>query len=287
MSRLSPSELVLNPDGSIYHLHLFPEQLADTILTVGDPDRVPKVSQYFDHIDFTSQKREFVTHTGRIGSKRITVISTGIGPDNIDIVLNELDALANIDLENRKIKAEKKTLRFIRIGTTGGLQAQHPVGTLISSSHAIGMDNLLHFYPYHPGPEALALKTAFEQRYPTLPVPVYTGQADADLLQSVTGKWAQGITITFPGFYAPQGRSLRLGSLITSGLLDSFADFEFKGRQITNFEMETSALLGLAEMLGHQALSCSVILANRHDRTFSQDTGQDVDRLIRSVLEAV
>ncbi|PHN05845.1 nucleoside phosphorylase [Flavilitoribacter nigricans] len=285
MSTLSPSELVLNPDGSIYHLHLRPEHLADTIITVGDPDRVPKVSQYFDELEFSTQKREFVTHTGRIGNKRLTVLSTGIGPDNIDIVLNELDALANIDLENRTIRSKKRQLNFIRVGTTGGLQADHPVGTLVSSSHTIGMDNLLHFYDYTPEAEARELLTAFTGQFPELPVPVYAGKANPDLLNSVTGNWAQGITITFPGFYAPQGRSLRLASRISPELLDSFADFSFRGTRITNFEMETSALLCLAGMLGHRAISCSVILANRHDGTFSQDSAGDVDRLIRTVLE--
>lgn len=285
MSTLSPSELVLNPDGSIYHLHLFPEQLADTVITVGDPDRVSKVSKYFDELEHTVQKREFVTHTGRIGTRRITVISTGIGPDNIDIVLNELDALANIDLQTRTIRPQKKVLSFIRVGTTGGLQPEHEVGTRVSSSHVIGMDNLLHFYDYRPSQISEALRKHFTAQFPNLPVPVYTASADRDFLEKITGDWAQGITVTYPGFYAPQGRSLRLNSRIKPELLDAFAEFEFQGRRIVNFEMETSALLGLAEMLGHRALSCSVILANRHHGTFSKDAGGDVDWLIRTVLE--
>lgn len=284
MSTLSPSELVLNSDGSIYHLHLRPEHIADTIITVGDPDRVPKVSKYFDELEFSSQKREFVTHTGRIGRRRLTVISTGIGPDNIDIVLNELDALANINLVTRSIKTEKKSLSFIRVGTTGGLQPEYKVGTLVSSSHAIGMDNLLQFYKYQPNEEAEALRKAFTRQFPDLPIPVYTGKANPDLLESVSGDWPQGITVTYPGFYAPQGRSLRLASRITSQMLDAFAHFDFQGYRITNFEMETSALFGLAEMLGHRAISCSVILANRHHGTFSKDSDKDVDHLIKTVL---
>jgi uridine phosphorylase len=287
MSILSPSELILNPDGSIYHLHLRPEHIADTILTVGDPDRVPEVSKYFDELEFTAKKREFVTHTGRIGKRRLTVISTGIGPDNIDIVLNELDALVNIDLASRSIKEEKKRLTFIRVGTTGGLQAGHKVGTLVSSSHVIGMDNLMHFYDYQAGTEVLALKQAFCQHFPDLPVEIYTGSADPELLETISGDWAQGITVTYPGFYAPQGRSLRLKSRITDQLLDQFADFNFQGHRITNFEMETSALLCLSDLLGHRAVSCSVILANRQDGTFSKDSAKDVDRLIRTVLEGL
>lgn len=285
MSILAPSELVLNADGSIYHLHLHPEQIADTILTVGDPGRVPLVSQYFDRIDFKISKREFITHTGWLGKRRLTVISTGIGTDNIDIAINELDALVNIDLEKRTIKAKKKRLNFIRVGTTGGLQAQYPVGTLVSSSHAIGLDNLLHFYLYQPNEKAQILQEAFQHHFFDLPVPVYAGIADRQLLASVSKDWVQGITVSFPGFYAPQGRSLRLSTRITPELLQRFAEFEFNGSRITNFEMETSALFCLAEMLGHRAVSCSVILANRHDGTFSKDSAADVDRLIKSVLE--
>lgn len=285
MSVLAPSELILNEDGSIYHLHLRPENIADTIITVGDPDRVPKVSQYFDELEFTAQKREFVTHTGRLGRQRITVISTGIGPDNIDIVLNELDALVNIDLVNRTIKPQRKVLNLIRIGTTGGLQAQHPVGTLVSSAYAIGMDNLLHFYPFEAEAEAKALREQFMQYSVELPVSPYAAIADQELLEDVSGDWVQGITVTFPGFYAPQGRSLRLGTHIRPELLNNLAGFDFRGFKITNFEMETSALLALAGLLGHRAVSCSVILANRQDGTFSRDAAGDVDRLIRTVLE--
>lgn len=285
MPRLSPSELVLNADGSIYHLHLLPEQLADTVITVGDPDRVPLVSRYFDEIECRVQKREFVTHTGRLAGRRLTVISTGIGPDNIDIVMNELDALANINLQERAIQPEHKSLNFIRVGTTGGLQPEHGVGALVGSSHALGMDNLLHFYPYSPDAESVALQSAFLATFPGLPVIPYAVTADQTLLQQVCHGWAQGITVTFPGFYAPQGRSLRLESRLQADLLDRFAHFNFRTYPITNFEMETSALIGLGNMLGHRAISCSVILANRYDGSFSTDPAADVDHLIRNVLE--
>ncbi|MCB0633676.1 MAG: nucleoside phosphorylase [Saprospiraceae bacterium] len=287
MSQLSPSELVLNPDGSIYHLHLRPEHIADTILTVGDPNRVPLVSQYFDQLEFEISKREFITHTGWLGNKRLTVISTGIGTDNIDIVLNELDALVNIDLKNREIRPQKKQLNFIRVGTTGGLQSRHSVGTMISSAMTIGLDNLLHYYPYQAEERAVKLEQAFTAGFPDLPTTVYTASPDLSLLQRITGDWARGITLSAPGFYAPQGRSLRLGSRLSPQLLDAFARFKFEDLNITNYEMETSALFGLSHMLGHRATSCSVILANRADGTFSADPGGDVDRLIRTVLDAV
>lgn len=285
MSQLSPSELVLNKDGSIYHLHLLPEHLADTIITVGDPDRVPLVSRYFDEIEVQVSKREFVTHTGRLGRKRLTVISTGIGTDNIDIVLNELDALVNIDLKRREIRPHKKQLSFIRVGTTGGLQEEHAVGSLVSSALTIGLDNLLHYYDYQPDEQADRMRHSFTDRFTNLPSPVYTGSADRELLQQITGNWPKGITLSSPGFYAPQGRCLRLNSRLSSTLLDQFADFAFDGLKITNFEMETSALFGLSTLLGHRAISCSVILANRANRTFSKDAAADVDRLIRTVLE--
>lgn len=285
MSLLSPSELILNSDGSIYHLHLQPEHIAETIITVGDPDRVPLVSQYFDRIDYRIRKREFVTHTGWVGRRRVTVISTGIGPDNMDIVLNELDALVNVDLKTRQIKEEKKSLKFIRVGTTGGIQPEHPVGTLVSSSHSIGMDNLLFFYTDRASGEEQLLQNNFEEFFTGLPVPIYCGMADPELRQAISGNWVQGITVTFPGFYAPQGRSLRLNTRISQSLLDKLTQFTFKEFRIINFEMETSALFGLAKLLGHRAVSCSVILANRYDGSFSKDSAKEVDYLIRSVLE--
>lgn len=285
MSQLSSSELILNPDGSIYHLHLLPQHIADTIITVGDPDRVPLVSRYFDEVEVKISKREFVTHTGRLGHKRLTVISTGIGTDNIDIVLNELDALVNIDLKDRTIRPQKKQLNFIRVGTTGGLQKQHTVGSLVSSALTIGFDNLLHYYNYQADDRAAAMESAFLSRFKELPVQVYSGSADPELMEAVTANWIKGITFSAPGFYAPQGRSLRLQSRLSAQLLDNFADFTFKDLKITNFEMETSALLCLSQLLGHRAISCSVILANRADGTFSKDPAGDVDRLIRTVLE--
>ncbi|KAA3624718.1 MAG: phosphorylase [Bacteroidetes bacterium] len=284
MKKIPASELVINGDGSIYHLNLKPENIAETIITVGDPGRVNMVSKYFDEIEFQGSKREFVTHTGRLGSKRLTVISTGIGPDNIDIVINELDALVNIDLDTRVPKEDKKSLNIIRMGTSGCLQPGVAVGSLVLSAFAVGLDNLMHFYEFQPSEEEAALyqqliKTDFP--FPTRPYVIRSGE---ELLEHLSDGLHQGITMTAPGFYAPQGRAVRLQSRIQDDLT-ILGDFRFKQWPIMNFEMESSAIYGLSKLLGHKALSCNVILANRADKTFSDDPKGITDHMIKTMLE--
>lgn len=287
MSSLAASELILNADGSIYHLNLHPEQVGDIIITVGDPDRVALVSRHFDWIEHRVSRREFVTHTGYLGPHRLSVISTGIGTDNVDIVLNELDALVNIDLVDRKVKKEHKRLDFIRIGTTGGLQPELAVGTCLSSAYAAGLDGLLHFYEYDPSTACRVIQQAIRQVGQGLPVAPYVVAADPELMDIITPDWDRGITLTSPGFYAPQGRQLRLPSRLSNESLDRLAQVSYQGLRMTNFEMETAGLLGLAQLLGHRAISCSVILANRPAGTFSKDPGRDTERLIERVLANV
>ncbi|MCB0704293.1 MAG: nucleoside phosphorylase [Saprospiraceae bacterium] len=285
---LSKSELILNPDGSIYHLHLRPEQIAPCIITVGDPDRVAAVSRHFDRVDERIQKREFVTHTGEYQGQRMSVVSTGIGPDNIDIVFNEIDALFNIDLKSREIKTNHTALEFIRIGTSGSLQASLEVDAFLFSSAGIGLDNLLHFYARPTGfeGEELAQKFgAFLKQKNLFQPPVYATPCGEKLLQRLGTGFRSGITLTAPGFYGPQGRHLRLPGPLTDTFLDAVATFGFDGEKITNFEMETAAIYGLAALLGHEALSCNAILANRINGTFSQKPKQTIDLLIQTVLD--
>ncbi len=291
MASLSASELVVNPDGSIYHLNLRPEHLADWVITVGDPGRVGAVSRYFDSLEAQIQKREFVTHTGRIGQKRVMVISTGIGPDNIDIVLNELDALANIDLERRELLPRQRRLNFVRLGTSGSLQEDLPVDAFVFSAFGVGLDNLMAYYPFVPDTEELALLAGLQAQADetgvSWPVRPYAVRADTALLEGLSGADRTGVTLTAPGFYGPQGRNLRLaGAFGADGLL-RLAGYRHGALAITNLEMETSALYGLAKLLGHGALSCNVILAGRTAGQFSPDPYAAVDRLIRTVLERI
>jgi uridine phosphorylase len=288
MPKIPPSELILNEDGSIYHLHLLPEDVADIVLTVGDPGRVARISRHFDRIDCRKQKREFVTHTGWIGAQRLTVLSTGIGPDNMDIALNELDALVNIDLKSGEMLPELRQLRIIRVGTSGGIQPRQAVDALVCSAYGLGLDNLLHYYPYAPTMaeaelyDELRVVQQHTGLFPQLP---YAAQADGELLEAFSRRMTAGITLTSPGFYAPQGRSIRLGSRL--GDLGPLRAFRYHGLSVTNFEMETAALYGLCRMLGHRALSCSVLLANRATGAFSKAPRKAVDRLIQEVLEVV
>lgn len=283
------SELILNPDGSIYHLNLQPEQLAHTIFLVGDPDRVPKVSRHFDRLDCQVQKREFATHTGWIGGQRCSVISTGIGTDNIDIVLNELDALVNIDLATRTVRDELTSLQLVRIGTSGSLSPAIPVDSMLCSSYGVGMDNLMQYYQ----PELSDQEQSLQQqlldffRPWRIPVQPFVAAADTALADRAGQGMAWGITLTCPGFYAPQGRSLRARSVLDGAFFDAVPSFSFEGLHITNFEMETAAILGLARLLGHRAASCNAILANRITREFSAQPKQAEEQLIRQVLENV
>lgn len=288
MHPISSSELILNPDGSIYHLNLHPEDIATTVITVGDPGRVARVSQHFDKILVKKVKREFCCHTGRVGQKMVSVISTGIGPDNIDIALNELDALVNIDFERREPKAERTTLTIIRVGTSGALRPDIPVDSFVASAYGIGLDNLMHFYDYQPSlPEAELTDELNEFMRFTKRLPFYACQCSHPLLDHIGKGMVQGITLTSPGFYGPQGRQLRLPPRFDQKAYGQIAAFAFKDYPITNFEMETSAIYGLARLLGHRALSTNAIIANRPAGTFSQSPKQTIDRLIIKVLERI
>ena len=288
MQQIGASELIINQRGAVYHLDLRPEEIADTIITVGDPFRVEKVSKYFDQIDHKSSHREFITHTGRIGNKKISVVSTGIGPDNIDIVMNELDALVNIDLTERIEKPEKKSLNIIRIGTSGSLQEHIGVDSYVASTHGIGLDNLLHFYSFQNNDEESEIGRAFLEQVHLighLSKP-YVFSASGFQLAKLADNCHAGITVTCPGFYGPQGRVLRM-RLSMPNLNEELTSFRFGNHKILNFEMETAAIYGLGKALGHQCISLSAIVANRIAMEFSKDVDATIDGLIRHTLERV
>ncbi|MBS1601672.1 MAG: nucleoside phosphorylase [Bacteroidetes bacterium] len=288
MQTIAESELIINSRGAVYHLDLRQEELANTVLTVGDPDRVAMVSKYFDTIEHRAQHREFVSHTGYIGKKHITVVSTGIGTDNIDIVLNELDALVNIDFTTRTVKPQLTQLTIIRMGTSGALQTDIPVDSWVASTHGLGIDNLLNFYRHDQNDEENLLLHAFStqtQLHHRLAHPYISG-ASAALLRRFTEGFHHGITVTCPGFYGPQGRVLRLG-LSQPELIDRLTGFAYGPHRITNFEMETSGIYGLGKMLGHSCLSLSAIVANRVQRQFSKDGNKAVEGLIRETLRII
>ncbi len=288
MLRIQESELIINSRGAIYHLDLRPEELANTILTVGDPGRVPEVSKCFDKIEFKCLHREFVTHTGYIGKKRISVVSTGIGPDNIDIVMNELDAVVNVDFDTRQVKPHHTHLQIFRLGTSGSLQEDIPVDSMVAGTHGLGIDNLIHFYRLENHEEERHILQAFithTQIAPPFSLP-YIASASAALLKHFTTDYHQGITVTCPGFYGPQGRVIRMG-LARPDLVNLFQDFRFGPHRISNFEMETSAIYGLGKILGHQCLSLNVIVANRIKKEFSKDSKAAVARLIAKSLSII
>ncbi|WP_298741054.1 nucleoside phosphorylase [uncultured Chitinophaga sp.] len=286
--RIAESELILNSRGAVYHLDVKPEELAPTVITVGDPDRVEQVSKHFDKVEGTYQHREFVTHTGYIGTKRISVVSTGIGTDNIDIVLNELDALVNIDFNTRKIKKALTRLQIIRLGTSGALQAHIPVDGFVVSSFGLGLDNLLTWYQLEHTAIEQALLAAFREQVQLQPGaarPVLTAAAQRLLAQFKDG-FHTGITVTCPGFYAPQGRVLR-GALSHPELLEQLTAFRYEQHRITNFEMETAGIYGLGRVLDHDCLSISTIVANRIQQQFSKDGAAAVQRMIEKSLEVI
>lgn len=288
MQQIAASELIINPRGAVYHLDVHPDELAPVIITVGDPDRVQEVSKHFDSIEVKCKHREFVTHTGRLGSKRISVVSTGIGPDNIDIVINELDALINIDFATRTIKPQLQSLTIVRMGTSGALQEEIPVDSFVASTHAIGLDNLMHYYNQVNNDAEKAILQHFithTQLDGSLSMP-YINSASAHLLKHFAAGYHQGITVTCPGFYGPQGRVLRLG-LSKAGLIERLTDFRYGNHTITNFEMETSAIYGLGALTGHQCLSLSAIVANRVSKEFSKDGQAAVSQLIEKSLAVV
>lgn len=283
---IKQSELILNPDGSIYHLNLRPEQIATDFIFVGDQDRVDKVTQHFDTIEFTTQKREFKTTTGTFKGKRISVISTGIGPDNIDIVLNELDALVNIDLETRTIKKNHTSINIVRIGTSGSLQKNIPIDSFLLSSYAIDLNGMLQSYQVdkisHPEIENAFIKHTNWSVKKSYPLVISNAKVLAKKIESE--KTFSGITATAGGFYGPQGRILRL-NLQDATLNNKIDSFNFKEYRITNLEMETSAIYGLSKLLGHNAVSMNAIIANRANGTFSKNPNKVVADLIKYTLE--
>lgn len=288
MAQIGASELIINPDGSIYHLNLKPGELATDIIIVGDPGRVPLISRHFDHIELTRQNREICTHTGSIGGKRISVLSTGMGTDNIDIVLNEIDALFNIDLKKRKVRNKHVSLNIIRLGTSGALQQDIPVDTAIVSTHGIGLDGMLYYYLDshsiidHELTGAFISQTHWNRSFPQ----PYVVEASDKLLNTIGRKFNKGMTATAPGFYGPQGRRLRLETTHPD-LNQAIAGFEYNGMKVANFEMETSALYGLGKLLGHQTLTICAIVANRVAKQYSKDYHKTMEQLIGTVLEAV
>jgi uridine phosphorylase len=288
MQQIAASELIINNRGAIYHLDTTPDEIAENIITVGDPARVNEVSKYFDKIEVERSHREFVTHTGWLGRKRISVISTGIGTDNIDIVLNELDALVNIDFSSRTIKNELKHLNIIRIGTSGSLQVDVPVDSFVASTHGLGIDNLMNFYIHNNNEEEKQLLHSFvtqTQLHSRFSYPYIAGAAMSLMKHFVEG-YHQGITVTCPGFYGPQGRVLRLG-ITNPQLIDRLTDFKFGHHRITNFEMETAGIYGLGKALQHNCISLSAIVANRIHKNFSADSLAVIEKLIVKTLEII
>ena len=288
MQRIAESELIINSRGAIYHIDLRPEELAQNIIVVGDPDRVAMISKYFDRLEVKRQHREFISHTGYVGKKRITCTSTGIGPDNIDIVLNEFDALVNIDFETRTIKPSLTSLNIMRIGTSGSLQADVPVDSYVAGTHGLGLDNLLNYYRLEHNEQEKELLQSFvthTQLHNQICNP-YISSASASLLKNFVDGFHHGITVTCPGFYGPQGRILRLG-VRHPDLIDRLTEFRFGQHRITNFEMETSAIYGLGRLLGHHCLSMNAIIANRITKEFTKDAHRLIDHLIEKVLETI
>lgn len=284
---IQPSELIINADGSIFHLHLKPEQIADNIILVGDPGRVLLISQLFTDIECQVQNREFVSITGRYNNQRITAVSTGIGTDNIDIVINELDALANIDLKTREIKPDHRTLNFVRIGTSGGLQNYLDVNSFVISRKAIGFDGLLNFYARRDEVSDLPFEQAFKEHtgWSKKQTSPYVVDCSEKLFMKVlqAGTIA-GVTISAPGFYGPQGRVLRL-PLADPRLNEKIESFAFEGQRITNFEMECSAIYGLSKLLNHEALTICLIIANRLEKKANGNYHESMERMIKFVLD--
>jgi uridine phosphorylase len=290
MRVIPPSELIINEDGSVFHLHIKPEHLADTVVLVGDPARVSMVASYFDEgsVECDIQSREFHTITGKYKGKRITCVSHGIGTDNIDIVLTELDALANIDFSSRTEKLQKKSLTLVRIGTSGGLQPFCPVGSYVVARRSIGFDGLLNFYELPEGVIDLDFErefckhTGWSERLAS----PYVVSADEGLVSRVGEGMVMGVTISAPGFYGPQGRCVRI-PLADPNLNEKIMSFDYNGEKITNFEMESSALAGIAKLLGHKAMTVCCIIAGRVDKSMNTNYKGSISGLIETVLERI
>jgi len=287
MHRIEESELIINPDGSIFHLHLKPGEIAENIILVGDPGRVEMITSFFDKVDVRRTNREFVSCTGWYNDKRISVVATGIGTDNIDIVLNELDALVNVDFETRMVKSELTQLNFVRIGTSGSLQEDIPVDSWLLSEKAIGFDGLLNFYANRNDVAEAGFEQAFKEALdwnPQLPSP-YVMNAGDELIKKLDGpQVVKGVTISAPGFYGPQGRVIRLG-LADANINDKINHFRYDGQRVTNYEMECSAIYGLSALMGHRAATVCVIIANRLAGTYSKDYKSVVKELVQYVLK--
>ena len=277
------SELILNRDGSVYHLDLLPKHLSDVIIAVGDPGRVHRVSRYFDKVELEMNKREFVTHVGTYKGKRLTVISTGMGTDNIEIFLTELDALANIDFKTRTLKEEHRSLKIIRVGTSGAVQQDLPVGTTLVSDYAVGLDTLMYFYNLPQTDYENAVSDSIQKSL-KIPFRPYCVQGSERLRSSIGAGMVVGNTITCPGFYAPQGRKLRV-ELALPDLINDISHFHEHDFWLTNFEMETAGYYSLCRLLGHEVLSVNAILANRITNEFARDSNKIVDKLIKTVLD--
>jgi uridine phosphorylase len=283
---IEASELIIRDDGSIYHLQLKPEHLAKKIIVVGDPNRVKLISDRFEKVEYRISGREFQTHTGYFNGVRLSVLSTGIGVDNLDIVMNELDAVVNIDLVNKTVKEEHKQLEIVRLGTSGSLQEDIPVGSFLVSEYAIGLDGVLNFYEKEHDDDEIQLMNAFHQQinYPNLLPKPYIVKGASDLVELLAPGNIKGITATASGFYGPQGRKLRLNTLFPEQN-SQLGKFNFKGHRITNFEMETSSLYGLSALLGHKASTVCAIIANRYRKEFTENPADVISDLIDMVLE--
>ncbi|MEP2024386.1 MAG: nucleoside phosphorylase [Reichenbachiella sp.] len=285
MTQISETDLILNPDGSVYHLNLKPEDISNTILTVGDPDRVEKITELFESVDFKTKHREFVTHRGVYKGKVLTVMSTGMGTDNIEIFLNELDALVNVNLTTRTIKEKKTSLNIIRIGTSGSMQKDIPVGSLLASEMAVGLDTLMCYYHLEQTKEEQAISKAL-QSATGLPFEPYAVTGSKILKGRLAFDMIHGNTVTCPGFYGPQGRTLRAKNKLP-GFMDVLNEFRQDDFRLTNFEMETAGYYALGRMLGHEVLSLNAILANRVTHEFAKEPAKVVDDLIKKVLDRI
>lgn len=281
---IPPSELILI-DGRVYHLNLRPDMVAKTIIVVGDPERVPKISTHFDRIEHQVTSRELVTHTGYIGNKRLTVMSSGMGTDNVELLMTELDALVNVDFEKREVKEELTQLEIIRVGTSGCLHADIPLDSLLMSTAALGLDTLMHFHNWEPDETAREI-TGRMQKVLKLSFEPYFAEGSSALLERFKGQFLEGVTITAPGFYAPQGRAVRLSPRVVD-MLDSLAASESVYGRFTNFEMETAGYYAMAKMMDHEMLSINALIANRATQQFSEAHEEAVENLIRKVLELI
>jgi uridine phosphorylase len=285
MSKISETDLILNPDGSVYHLNLLPKHISDTVITVGDPSRVYLVSQFFDEVEFEMNKREFITHVGRFNGKKITVISTGIGTDNVEIFFSELDALVNIDLKTREPKARKKKLKIIRIGTSGALQEDIAVGAHLVSEYAVGLDNLMNFYDLPMDDFETGVAHDLQKKI-SLPFMPYVVKGTESLSKQIGFDMVKGNTVTCPGFYAPQGRELRV-PIRFPRLMEDLNYYHKGDFWLTNFEMETSGYYAMARLLGHDVLSVNAIIVNRIRNKFSKNPNKAIESLIQKVLERI